>query len=86
MAQELAASGSGDGQQFGHRRRIAKRLASEGVRLVRPWPQCERAHKVADEIRATGAEVHVAIGDLARDDQRPRSATLSRRRWAGWTY
>ena len=47
---------------------IAKRLASEGARLVVHGRNAERAHKVADDIRSTGAEVHVAVGDLARDD------------------
>ena len=47
---------------------IAKRLAAEGARLVVHGRNAERAHKVADDIRATGAEVHVAIGDLASDD------------------
>ena len=48
---------------------IAKRLAAEGARLIVHGRNVERAERVAAEIRATGAEVHVAIGDLMRDDQ-----------------
>ena len=48
---------------------IAKRLAREGAGLVVHGRNVERAERVAAEIRATGAEAHVAIGDLMRDDQ-----------------
>jgi 3-oxoacyl-[acyl-carrier protein] reductase len=48
---------------------IAKRLAAEGARLVVHGRNVERAERVAAEIRAAGAEAHVAIGDLMRDDQ-----------------
>ncbi len=48
---------------------IAKRLAREGARLVVHGRNAERAERVAAEIRATGAEAHVAVGDLMLDDQ-----------------
>ena len=48
---------------------IAKRLAREGARLVIHGRNVARAERVAAEIRATGAEAHVAIGDLMLDDQ-----------------
>jgi NAD(P)-dependent dehydrogenase (short-subunit alcohol dehydrogenase family) len=48
---------------------IAERLAREGARLVVHGRNVERAERVAAKIRAIGAEAHVAIGDLMRDDQ-----------------
>src|ERR1700722_16729583 len=48
---------------------IAKRLAAEGARLVVHGRNAERAESVAAVIRSVGAEAHVAIGDLMRDDQ-----------------
>jgi NAD(P)-dependent dehydrogenase (short-subunit alcohol dehydrogenase family) len=48
---------------------IARRLAGEGARLVVHGRNIERARRVAAEIRATGCEAHVAIGDLSRDDE-----------------
>jgi NAD(P)-dependent dehydrogenase (short-subunit alcohol dehydrogenase family) len=48
---------------------IAKRLASEGARLVIHGRNAERAERVAAEIRAAGGEAYVAIGDLMLDDQ-----------------
>jgi len=48
---------------------IAMRLAREGASVVVHGRNAERAEKVAAAIRATGAEAHVAIGDLSRDDQ-----------------
>src|SRR3569833_1350435 len=69
MAQQLAGKRAlVTGSSSGIGVAIARRLASEGVRLIVLGRNAERAHKVADDIRATGAEVHVAIGDLARDD------------------
>ena len=41
---------------------IAKRLAAEGARLIVHGRNVERAERVAAEIRAAGAEAHVAIG------------------------
>ena len=56
-----SSSGIGEG--------IAKRMAREDVRLVVHGRDAARTEKVAAEIRASGVEVHTAVGDLARDDQ-----------------
>jgi 3-oxoacyl-[acyl-carrier protein] reductase len=48
---------------------IAKRLASDGARLVVHGRNLERTERVAAVIRASGGEAHVAVGDLASDDQ-----------------
>jgi len=70
MTQELAGKRAlVTGSSSGIGVAIARRLASEGVRLVVHGRNAERAHSIAAEIRATGAEVHVAVGDLARADQ-----------------
>jgi NAD(P)-dependent dehydrogenase (short-subunit alcohol dehydrogenase family) len=48
---------------------IAKRLAREGARIVVHGRNIERAQAVVAALKASGAEAHVAIGDLAFDDQ-----------------
>jgi NAD(P)-dependent dehydrogenase (short-subunit alcohol dehydrogenase family) len=48
---------------------IAKRMARGGVRLVVHGRDAARTEKVAAEIRAAGAEVHTAVGDLADEAQ-----------------
>ncbi len=69
MAGELAGKRAlVTGSSSGLGEAIAKRLASEGARLVIHGRNAERAERVAAEIRAAGGEAHVAIGDLMRDD------------------
>ena len=48
---------------------IVRRLAREGARVVVHGRDAVRAERVAADIRATGAEAHVAIGNLMDDDQ-----------------
>jgi len=44
---------------------IAKTLAAEGANVIIHGRNAARANKVADEIRATGGDVAIALGDLA---------------------
>jgi 3-oxoacyl-[acyl-carrier protein] reductase len=48
---------------------IAERLAREGARVVVHGRDAVRTEQVAAAIRATGAEAHATVGDLANDDQ-----------------
>lgn len=47
---------------------IATTLAAEGVSVVVHGRDPQRAHAVADEIRANGGQAATAIGDLATED------------------
>ncbi|UZW57238.1 SDR family oxidoreductase [Sphingobium sp. JS3065] len=62
---------------------IAKRLASEGSRVVVHGRNADRAKAVADEIRASGGEARVVIGDLSTDGGAAAAVRAALDCWGG---